>query len=222
MAEFGDKYDGDVQAALRGLQKERLTVDVAPLDRNEMKRKWAPVPEEEEHETRLGDSGKNTNNGHSRAAKHREWLYLPPLTPIRQFLLQKVRVAPPSPKKKPPPFPGNNAPSRIQAPRTPGTVRRLLFIYRLCQLSQTSRQKVSHHRAITESEQTRAHALSASLPHRRVIAHQTYGGLPRPPSQQHPRSLDVDIQACDPTTSKDTHLSPTTALAAERREHAQH
>ena len=68
MAEFGDKYDGDVQAALRGLQKERLTVDVAPLDRNAMKRKWAPVPEEEEEpEICQGDSGKN-----SRAAKHCE------------------------------------------------------------------------------------------------------------------------------------------------------
>ena len=75
MAEFGDKYDGDVEAALRGLQKERLTVDIAPLDRNEMKRKWAQVPEEEEHETR--HSGKNTNSGHGRAAKHREWSYLP-------------------------------------------------------------------------------------------------------------------------------------------------
>lgn len=99
MAEFGDKYDGDVQAALRGLQKERLTVDVAPLDRNEMKRKWAPVPEEEEHETR-----KNANSGQARPAKH-------------------LRVAPPSPQKKPPPFPGNNAPSRIQPPKTPGTSR---------------------------------------------------------------------------------------------------
>ena len=76
MAEFGDKYDGDVQAALRGLQKERLTVDVAPLDRKEMKRKWAPAPEEEEHDTRQGDSGKNANNGHARAAKHREWSYI--------------------------------------------------------------------------------------------------------------------------------------------------
>ena len=140
MEDFGDKYDGDVQAALRGLQKERLTVDVAPLDRSEMKRKWAPVPEEEEH-TRLGDSGKNANSGHGRAAKHREWLYLPPLTLIRLFLFQKVRVAPPSPKKKPPPFPGNNPPSRIQAPRTPGTVRRSLFIYRDCQLSQTHVKK---------------------------------------------------------------------------------
>ncbi len=75
MAEFADKYDGDVQAALRGLQKERLTVDVAPLDRSAMKRKWAPVPEEE-HETRPGDSRENANSGHARAAKQREWSYL--------------------------------------------------------------------------------------------------------------------------------------------------
>lgn len=68
MAEFGDKYDGDVQAALRGLQKERLAIDVAPLDRNAMKRKWAPVPEEEEP----GDSDKNLDNNHARASKHCE------------------------------------------------------------------------------------------------------------------------------------------------------
>jgi hypothetical protein len=77
MAEFGDKYDGDVQAALRGLQKERLTVDVAPLDRKAMKRKWAPVPEEEEEPE--GDPGKNLSSNHARAAKHREWSCFPPL-----------------------------------------------------------------------------------------------------------------------------------------------
>ena len=84
MADFGDKYDGDVQAALRGLQKERLTVDVAPLDRSEMKRKWAPVPEEEGHET-----GKNANSGHARPAKHREWSYLPPPIPILTIFITK-------------------------------------------------------------------------------------------------------------------------------------
>lgn len=71
MAEFGDKYDGDVQAALRGLQKERLTVDVAPIDRNAMKRKWAPAPEGES-EIRPEDPSKNSDNNHARAAKNRE------------------------------------------------------------------------------------------------------------------------------------------------------
>ena len=77
MAEFGDKYDGDVQAALRGLQKERLPFDVAPLDRNAMKRKWAPVPEEEEGQE--GSPGKHSNSNHARAAKHRERPFLPRL-----------------------------------------------------------------------------------------------------------------------------------------------
>ena len=72
MAEFGDKYDGDVQAALRGLQKERLAVDVAPIDRNAMKRKWAPPPEED-HEIRIAGSGKNSENSQARAAKNRAW-----------------------------------------------------------------------------------------------------------------------------------------------------
>ena len=71
MAEFGDKYDGDIQSALRGLQKERLALDVAPLDRNAMKRKWAPAPEDES-ETRTEDFGKYTEN-HSRTTKTRKW-----------------------------------------------------------------------------------------------------------------------------------------------------
>jgi hypothetical protein len=71
MAEFGDKYDGDVQAALRGLQKERLAVDVAPIDRNAMKRKWAPPPEEET-DSRPEGPGKNVEGSNTRAAKNRE------------------------------------------------------------------------------------------------------------------------------------------------------
>ncbi|KAI0300398.1 hypothetical protein BC826DRAFT_1090384 [Russula brevipes] len=98
MAEFGDKYDGDVQAALRGLQKERLTVDVAPIDRNAMKRKWAPPPDEEPDR-----AGKHPDNNHGRAAKN-------------------PRIAPPSPQKKPPPLQRYATPSRIHAPKTPGTV----------------------------------------------------------------------------------------------------
>jgi len=73
MAEFGDKYDGDVQAALRGLQKERLAIDVVPLDRNAMKRKWVPASEEDS-ETRPGSPTKNSDTNHARAAKNRAWL----------------------------------------------------------------------------------------------------------------------------------------------------
>ncbi|KAH9080660.1 hypothetical protein EDB83DRAFT_2340717 [Lactarius deliciosus] len=95
MAEFGDKYDGDIQSALRGLQKERLALDVAPIDRNAMKRKWVPAPEDE-NDTRADDSG-----NHSRATKN-------------------PRIAPPSPQKKPP-LTGNGPPPRAHIPRTPGT-----------------------------------------------------------------------------------------------------
>ncbi|KAI9443102.1 hypothetical protein H4582DRAFT_1922358 [Lactarius indigo] len=49
MAEFGDKYDGDIQSALRGLQKERLALDT----------------NENENETRT-----NGSDNHSRASKN--------------------------------------------------------------------------------------------------------------------------------------------------------
>jgi hypothetical protein len=74
MAEFGDKYNGDVQVALRGLQKERLAIDVIPLDRTAMKRKWVPASEEDP-ETRSGSPTKNPDTNHARAAKNRAWLH---------------------------------------------------------------------------------------------------------------------------------------------------
>jgi len=41
MAEFGDKYHGDVQTCLAGLLEERLDgIAAAPIDRTAMKRKW--------------------------------------------------------------------------------------------------------------------------------------------------------------------------------------
>jgi hypothetical protein len=117
MSEFGDKYDGDIQSALRGLQKERLALDVAPIDRNAMKRKWAPATEDE-NETRTDNPGK-----HSRAAKNREW-FLSPVSPndVYDQRRTKARIAPPSPQKKPP-FPGSGPPPRVHVPKTPGTVR---------------------------------------------------------------------------------------------------
>ncbi|KAI0259822.1 hypothetical protein BC834DRAFT_832825 [Gloeopeniophorella convolvens] len=102
MADFADKYDGDIQAALRGLQKERLAVDVAPIDRNAMKRKWAPTNDEGD-ENRAEGSSKNGEH-HARAAKN-------------------PRIAPPSPQKKHPPPVGIGAPSRLPGPKTPGVTR---------------------------------------------------------------------------------------------------
>jgi hypothetical protein len=74
------EYDGGVQAALRGLQIGRLAVDVAPLDKKAMKRKWAPVLKEEKEPE--GNSGKNSSRNHGRAAKHHEWSCIPPLSLI--------------------------------------------------------------------------------------------------------------------------------------------
>ena len=132
MAEFGDKYDGDVQAALRGLRKERLAVDVAPIDRNAMKRKWAPPPEENS-ETRPAGSGRDPeNNQAARAAKtrtcsHTAGRVIPHIDCF--FDYRKARIAPPSPQKKPPPLPGSTFPSRIQPPKTPGSVRPLFSTF---------------------------------------------------------------------------------------------
>ena len=113
MAEFGDKYDGDIQSALRGLQKERLALDVAPLDRNAMKRKWGPAPEDE-NEARAEDS---------RTTKTRKW-FLPTISPNYgcDYKRPKARIAPPSPQKKPP-LPGRGLPPRTPIHRTPSTVR---------------------------------------------------------------------------------------------------
>ncbi|KAI5989860.1 hypothetical protein EDC04DRAFT_3128022 [Pisolithus marmoratus] len=49
MGDFADKYDGDVQACLRGLQRERLgNAEELEIDRETRKRKWAAALEESE------------------------------------------------------------------------------------------------------------------------------------------------------------------------------
>ena len=61
MAEFGDKYNGDIQACLKGIQQEKLGVDVAPIDRTAMKRKWV-VAQDSDAEGRGEASNKNGAN----------------------------------------------------------------------------------------------------------------------------------------------------------------
>ncbi|EIN12773.1 hypothetical protein PUNSTDRAFT_50013 [Punctularia strigosozonata HHB-11173 SS5] len=96
MAEFIDKYQGDLQAALRGVQKEALeklgaTVG-GELDRAERKRKWISNLET----TGEAEAGSSTANKFPRTG--------------------------PSPRKKAPATPSR---SRIAAPKTPGTARQV-------------------------------------------------------------------------------------------------
>lgn len=53
MREFGEKYNGNVQAALRGYQKERLIAagadaTLGEIDKNTRKRKWVASQEVED------------------------------------------------------------------------------------------------------------------------------------------------------------------------------
>ncbi|KAG8214888.1 hypothetical protein J3R82DRAFT_10059 [Butyriboletus roseoflavus] len=48
MGDFADKYNGDIQACLRGLQSERMGGTEFGIDRDTRKRKWAAAQEEAE------------------------------------------------------------------------------------------------------------------------------------------------------------------------------
>ncbi|KAH7927633.1 hypothetical protein BV22DRAFT_1031530 [Leucogyrophana mollusca] len=48
MGEFADKYNGDIQACLRGLQREKLGPEAVEIDKDTRKRKWAASQEEVE------------------------------------------------------------------------------------------------------------------------------------------------------------------------------
>lgn len=47
MRDFSSKYDGDIQAALRGLQREKMGGDVTEIDKTTRKRKWVASQEVE-------------------------------------------------------------------------------------------------------------------------------------------------------------------------------
>lgn len=73
MAEFGDKYNGDVQACLRGMQKDKLGTDVGPIDRTAMKRKWAASHENDALDQGEGSSKDGGQEGNpAKSAKNRE------------------------------------------------------------------------------------------------------------------------------------------------------
>ena len=71
MGEFADKYNGDVQACLRGLQRERMgETEAIEIDRETRKRKWAAALEETEAS---GSGTANHGNEPSRALKNGVW-----------------------------------------------------------------------------------------------------------------------------------------------------
>ncbi|KAF7978495.1 hypothetical protein HWV62_45643 [Athelia sp. TMB] len=65
MREFGEKYNGDVQAALRGVQRERMGMDAdsgagdIEIDKSTRKRKWVASMEEQQ----LAEGSKAAKNG---------------------------------------------------------------------------------------------------------------------------------------------------------------
>jgi hypothetical protein len=184
-----------------------------------MKRKWAPPPEENP-ETRLAGSGKDPENNQARAAKTRTWSHtaarvIPHVDCF--FDYRKARIAPPSPQKKPPPLPGSSLPSRNQPSKAPGSVRPLftafLSVWRV-------RSQTWVRLPPPKAPQTRPHTLCTCHPP--SVSHQTHRRFPRPPSHTplpRPRTFDLKFQARNP---KDTRVPAAVALAAERREHAQH
>jgi hypothetical protein len=64
MREFGEKYAGDVQAALRGMQREKMggTEAVGEIDKTTRKRKWVASQEAEAAGTDM-EGSKNVKNG---------------------------------------------------------------------------------------------------------------------------------------------------------------
>ncbi|KAI6130905.1 hypothetical protein EDD17DRAFT_1568680 [Pisolithus thermaeus] len=96
MGDFADKYDGDVQACLRGLQRERLgNTEELEIDRETRKRKWAAALEESE----ASGSGTGANDNE------------PPRA------LKSARVAVATPRKK------GASSNPFSAANTPGTSR---------------------------------------------------------------------------------------------------
>jgi hypothetical protein len=81
MREFGEKYNGNVQAALRGFQKDKFVAagvegTLGELDKDARKRKWVASQEVDSGTSKDHDSSKAPKNG--QATK-----FLPyPLIPI--------------------------------------------------------------------------------------------------------------------------------------------
>ncbi|EIW81398.1 hypothetical protein CONPUDRAFT_137366, partial [Coniophora puteana RWD-64-598 SS2] len=87
MAEFADKYDGDVQACLRGLQSARLGAggtDALAIDKDTRKRKWASAQEDAD------SSSGNLNNADAGPSRPPKNARLAPMTPKKKVGLSTI------------------------------------------------------------------------------------------------------------------------------------
>lgn len=120
MREFGDKYNGDVQAALMGLQKERMATEAGDveMDKSMRKRKWVASVEKE-----VGGEGSRSFKNGVYSCFFQKNLPVLLLTIITGVMAARMMSA--SPKKKPGSSTGPGTAQRarlLAANRTPGTV----------------------------------------------------------------------------------------------------
>jgi hypothetical protein len=121
MREFGEKYNGDVQAASRGLQRERLGVGAESggagdieIDKSTRKRKWVASVEAE------AEGSKSLKNG--------VFFTTVCIDGLSDTLIYSARTT--SPKKKPGSSTGPGTAQRarlIASNKTPGTVSIPIF-----------------------------------------------------------------------------------------------
>ena len=110
------KYNGDVQACLKGLQKQRLGGEAEAIDKTTRKRKWV---ESQEAEAKAADASESEP---LKAAKSGECIAHCALT---RLLMQQntARVTMATPKKVPGAgAPGTSQRARMPTVKTPGIV----------------------------------------------------------------------------------------------------
>ena len=126
MREFGTKYEGNIQSALRGYQKERLVAaggdaTLGEIDKSMRKRKWVAS---QETEAELSGSSQPKDLDSQRALKNGWVVFITCTLPSINFLLARTQLF--SPKKVAGSSTGSGTPqrSRLLPPRikTPSTV----------------------------------------------------------------------------------------------------
>lgn len=117
MGEFADKYNGDIQACLRGLQSERMGGTEFEIDKDTRKRKWAAAQEEAE----ASGSGQGQEGDQTRAAKNGEISSVPGAYPTRLTKDRSARIMTATPKK--PVGRSSNTARTFAVNRTPGALR---------------------------------------------------------------------------------------------------